>query len=180
MGDPADRVEASPCPPSAPADPAVAGEGQGRFGEGDATRLPVARLRQGGERLTLAGIALFCVLVMVAAALLRPDPRGFGTHEQLGLLPCGFKRMTGLPCPTCGMTTAFAWTVRGEFGAAWQTQPFGMALALLTPLVGGVAAWAALTYRSLSDRLGPRFWFWTLWAGTGGLVAAWISRLLHP
>ncbi|NBO19844.1 MAG: DUF2752 domain-containing protein, partial [Proteobacteria bacterium] len=38
---------------------------------------------------------------------LTPDARGLGTHEQLGLPPCGFYLWYGLPCPSCGMTTSW-------------------------------------------------------------------------
>src|SRR5205085_6174191 len=43
-------------------------------------------------------------------------PLAMGTHRQLGLPPCNFQRLTGLPCPSCGMTTSFALLVRGDVG----------------------------------------------------------------
>ncbi|MBI3272105.1 MAG: DUF2752 domain-containing protein [Planctomycetes bacterium] len=70
-------------------------------------------------------------MLLAVAAWLKPDPRGFGTHEQLGLLPCGFLRATGLPCPTCGMTTSFACMVRGRFPESAAAQPFGAFLCLM-------------------------------------------------
>ena len=66
--------------------------------------------------LVLAALALVGVLVVVRC--LTPDPRGFGTHTQLGLLPCTFERLTGRRCPTCGMTTAYAWFARGQLDLA--------------------------------------------------------------
>jgi hypothetical protein len=88
-----------------------------------------------------------CVLLVATAGVigllglarkLEPDPRGFGTHAQLGLRPCSFLRMTGRLCPTCGMTTAFAWVVRGRVDRGWRANPAGCLLALLClPL----AAW---------------------------------------
>jgi hypothetical protein len=72
------------------------------------------------------------------ARKLEPDPRGFGTHTQLGLQPCSFLRMTGRLCPTCGMTTSFSWVVRGRIDRSWRASPAGCVLALLSvPL----AAW---------------------------------------
>lgn len=38
---------------------------------------------------------------------------------------CGFKQRTGLPCPTCGMTTAAAAFVRGKIFEAFYIQPAG-------------------------------------------------------
>ena len=85
-------------------------------------------------------IALSCVsgVVLTIARVLSPSPNGLGTHQQLGLPPCFFHKLTGIPCPTCGMTTSFAHTVRLHFYEAFLTQPFGMLacvlMALLIPL----------------------------------------------
>ncbi len=85
-------------------------------------------------------IALSCVsgIVLTIARVLSPSPNGLGTHQQLGLPPCFFHKLTGIPCPTCGMTTSFAHTVRFHFYEAFVTQPFGMLacvlMALLIPL----------------------------------------------
>ncbi len=57
---------------------------------------------------------------------LDPDPRGYGTHIQLGLRPCAFAALTGRLCPTCGMTTAYAWFVRGRIDRSWQREPGGL------------------------------------------------------
>ena len=67
---------------------------------------------------------------LVVAAFLRPDERGFGTHRQLGHPPCSMMVLTGYPCPTCGMTTAFAYAVRGRWGAAFVAQPMGLLVAV--------------------------------------------------
>lgn len=77
----------------------------------------------------LAALAMGLVGVLVTARLLRPDPRGFGTHTQLGLGACAFREMTGKPCPACGMTTAFAWTARGRPDRAWEANPAGSVIA---------------------------------------------------
>ena len=36
---------------------------------------------------------------------------------------CGFKERTGLPCPTCGMTTATLAFAQGKIGQAFHIQP---------------------------------------------------------
>jgi hypothetical protein len=54
---------------------------------------------------------------------------------------------TGLPCPTCGMTTAFAHTVRGQWGRAFWVQPAGFALALATIASVGGAGWVLVRGR---------------------------------
>jgi hypothetical protein len=83
------------------------------------------------ERLALFLASLFAALVLALAAFARPDPRGYGTHSSaFGLPPCGFREWTGLPCATCGMTTAFAHAVRGHVLEAARAQPLGLLLAL--------------------------------------------------
>ena len=82
-------------------------------------------------RLLLAGMGLGVISVLSIAIWLQPDPRGYGTHTQLGLPPCSFRVLTRYPCPACGMTTAFAWSVRGRVDKALVTNPAG---AILVPL----------------------------------------------
>jgi hypothetical protein len=84
---------------------------------------------KGSTRALLAAFALGLVAVLVVARGLEPDPRGFGTHTQLGLWPCSFKAATGRPCPTCGMTTSFAWFARAEPARSWRANPAGSLLA---------------------------------------------------
>jgi len=60
------------------------------------------------------------LLLLLVAVWLQPDPRGFGTHRQLGLPPCTFKLFLNIPCPSCGGTTAFALFVRGRWVEAVQ------------------------------------------------------------
>ena len=42
---------------------------------------------------------------------------------------CLFRRLTGIPCPGCGMTRAFAHLAKGEWAAAWVSHPLSFALA---------------------------------------------------
>ena len=85
-------------------------------------------------RGSLAGMALGLVLVFYTAFRLDPyqngQPRMMETHLQLGLPPCNFKVMTGLPCPSCGMTTSFALLVRGDFGNSLRANAVGTLLAI--------------------------------------------------
>jgi hypothetical protein len=79
--------------------------------------------------LSVLGLAA-STAVIVLAFRLEPDPRGFGTHEQLGLPPCGFLRDHGVPCISCGMTTAFVATAHGQLGLALRSNPYGILLFL--------------------------------------------------
>jgi hypothetical protein len=130
-------------------------------------------------RWVLAGTVLALGCVLTTARLVRPDPKGYGTHTQLGLLPCGFHFTTGYPCPSCGMTTAFAWVMRGRFDRAWAANPAGSLLApacvvamlwLTACAVKGRPCWGA---RSID---GPAV---VLVVATAGVsLLAWIFRLM--
>ena len=74
--------------------------------------------------------SLFLVAGFGLAASLNPDPRGYGTHQGLGLPPCSFQILFGINCPSCGSTTCFAHFVRGHWIAAAQANiaAFGLAL----------------------------------------------------
>ena len=93
--------------------------------------------------MVLGAIGLAAVLGV--ARRLVPDPRGYGTHTQLGLYPCMFAQVTGYRCPSCGMTTSFAWFVRGRFERSWRANPVGSLLvptcAVLIPWLLAGAAW---------------------------------------
>jgi hypothetical protein len=72
-----------------------------------------------------------CLPLLGIATRLNPDPSGIGTHVQLGLRPCTWEEATGLPCATCGMTTAFAHATHGQLIQSFLVQPAGMLLCLL-------------------------------------------------
>ncbi len=88
----------------------------------------------------VAGVVAWGVLG--AAAWLRPDGRGFGTHQQLGLPPCMFEAMVGVPCPGCGLTTSFAHMAHGHVFQAFGAHLMGPFLFLLTLAVGVAWPWA--------------------------------------
>ncbi|HOW69887.1 MAG TPA: DUF2752 domain-containing protein [Phycisphaerae bacterium] len=98
-------------------------------------------------RVYAAGITAVAVAVLVVAARLTPDDSHMGTHRQMGLPPCGFVAITGLPCPTCGMTTAFVCVTHGQLRAALRAQVAGALLAIATAVVGVAAAFCMMTGR---------------------------------
>ena len=66
--------------------------------------------------------------VLCISVFLDAHPTGVGTHQQLGLKPCGFLVMTHYPCPMCGMTTTFSLMTHGKILEAIVNQPFGVFL----------------------------------------------------
>lgn len=79
----------------------------------------------------LVAWAGFLLSGFLAARVVEPDPRGFGTHTQFGLPGCSIQQVFGRPCPGCGMTTSFAHFVRGDLVAAARANPAGLLLASL-------------------------------------------------
>ncbi len=128
-------------------------------------------------RLLAAAAGLSLAALVATAARLTPDPRGWGTHEQLGAAPCRVRQWTGRPCPTCGMTTAWAHAVRGQFAAAAATNLGGVIL-----LAGAIAA----TAWTLAAATTGRWWIaaprlrWMVGIGTVWLLVTlldWARRL---
>ncbi len=102
---------------------------------------PVTPAAQGQVRRWAALVLVGCLAVLAVAVYVEPNSDGVGTHRQLGSGPCGMLVMTGLPCPTCGMTTSFAHAVRGQWLRAIYVQPTGFILALGTAALAGVCLW---------------------------------------
>lgn len=81
-------------------------------------------------RLWSAFVAASCLAVLVVATRVQPSPTGVGSHaDSLGLNECQWLQQAGVPCPSCGMTTAFAHFVRGNLPASVYVQPMGALLA---------------------------------------------------
>jgi hypothetical protein len=86
-------------------------------------------------RLGVFGVVTGLIVLFAVAAWLNPyepdgRPRAMGTHKQLGLPECNFVRLTGLPCPSCGMTTSFALLMHGDLGNSLRANPVGTLLAV--------------------------------------------------
>jgi hypothetical protein len=86
-------------------------------------------------RLGLVAIAVSLAVLFGLAVWIDPygtdgRPRTMGTHQQLGLPECNFLRLTGYPCPSCGMTTSFALLVRGDLANSLRANCAGTLLAV--------------------------------------------------
>lgn len=131
------------------------------------------------ERCFAAVLALIALTVLIVAWRLAPDPSGMGTHRQLGLPQCGWLASTGYPCPTCGMTTAFAAAAHARPVDALRSQPGGAILAL------GTAAffWGALhvaVFGSQVGRIGGRMLgSRVLWIAFGVFALTWGYKILQ-
>lgn len=136
------------------------------------------------DRLAPAFVAACSLVVLCIAAWLTPSPTGFGTHEQIrfrsgiGMRPCTWLAIAGRPCPTCGMTTAFAHAANGNLLTALHAQPLGAVLALAT----SVAFWTGLHSAVTGSRLGAivarALGRRSLWVLLGAMLAAWSYKIL--
>lgn len=91
-----------------------------------------------GQLVLMAPVAGWLALFAIAASFVLP----FG---GFGLDLCGVHRVTGLPCPGCGLTRAFISLSHGDLATAVGLNPFSLllyplfvALALIALLPGGM------------------------------------------
>lgn len=111
------------------------------------------------------GLLRCCAVFALVIVLMPPD-------GVPGLDICFFKRMTGAPCPGCGMTRCGSCLLRGEFRRAMAYHPFGIVVIPFTFVCGAIAfaprPWRDATRSKLSrwDRL---LWL-GLWIGGGSLL----------
>jgi len=86
------------------------------------------------------------LLALATACFLSPQ------HIADGPVICPFRRLTGLPCPGCGLTRSFVYLVHGWWRDALLANPFGPVLVALV-LALSVAVVAARVRRRPSPDL---------------------------
>src|SRR4051812_24285773 len=110
---------------------------------------PAPPLTRGARAIALL-IAAACLAVLLIAAKLTPSRAGVATHTQLGMNDCQFLARTGLPCPSCGMTTSFSLFVRGKLLGSLYVQPMGTVLATLATLTFWAALYVGITGKPIA------------------------------
>ena len=130
------------------------------------------------EHWLILGAALVGIAALVVLGVwLDPDPRGFGTHEKLGLPPCTPMHLWNVPCPGCGVTTAVSLAAHGHLWPAFTTQPFGLLIAIGIPLFVLWCVVHTLRGRDLNHEVG-RMRVGLLWIGVAAvMVASWGYKL---
>lgn len=107
-----------------------------------------------GVRWLSLGSAIGLLALLLIACFLSPSPSGYGTHQQLGLPPCTTMLLWEIPCPTCGMTTSWAWVVRGNLVQAGRANLGGTMLALIA-----IGFLPAACYFFITGRATSGHWF---------------------
>lgn len=123
----------------------------------------------------LLGIGL--TLALLVASQLRPDPRGWGTHEQLGLPKCTFLALVGKRCPACGMTTSWAYVARGQMTKALRTHVAGTVLALVAAVVAGSALVVAVRGKRPAWPPSENVVVGLVAVATGLITCEWVIRV---
>lgn len=142
--------------------------------------IPLARgpVAAAADRVSAVVVVAAAAAVVVALWRVAPDERGFGTHERLGLSPCSWPVAYGIPCPTCGCTTAACLLVHGRVVDAVVAQPFG-AIVTAALLLLGLHALACLAFaRSFVDLLVRLPLRRLLAAGFVALLLGWFYKYL--
>lgn len=135
---------------------------------------PVAR----SGRWLLVGWSLFLLGGFAVAYALDPDPRGFGTHTRLGLPPCTFRALCGIPCPSCGMTTSFSHFVHGNVLQAIRANVGGVLLAVVCAAQIPWCWWSAARGRLVRVSDPARSLVWLLIAIGSVCLVNWVLRLI--
>jgi hypothetical protein len=129
------------------------------------------------DKLVAFGLLASACAVLAVAGWLEPAARGYGTHTQLGLPPCNFLRLTHLPCPSCGLTTCFAWAVRLHFWNAFRANPFGIlaffgTVSLIPASI--FLLWRRMSFRRITE---SAHFSKAVYAATALYFLSWIFKL---
>lgn len=131
------------------------------------------------RRLVGLSAALASGAVLLIAAWLTPSETGLGTHTELvPLQQCGWIVAMDCPCPTCGMTTAFAHAANGNMIASFLTQPLGSILAVATAMTFLLGSFVAVTGSRIAHRL-TRLWHPRMvYVIAALLLGSWVYKIL--
>ncbi len=130
------------------------------------------------RRVIGGAVALASASLLGLAAWLEPATARLGTHSQLSLPPCGWILTMDLPCPTCGMTTAFASAADGNLVGAFTVQPMGAALAIGAAMALITGAWTAATGSRVAWLFGRLLTRRTAWLLGVAFGAAWVYKIV--
>jgi hypothetical protein len=107
----------------------------------------------------------------LAPTLVRPDAHG--------PVLCPLRRVTGVWCPTCGMTRAMGWMAHLDLDQALKYHPFAPVLLLQAVLVAGL--WLVLRRSRRDGPVWPAGWTIVgraaVAANAAVLLIVWVVRL---
>ena len=111
-----------------------------------------SRLSRRAAALAVMGLAV----VYIVSIIYSPSDPADGQYFTI----CGFKNLTGLPCPGCGLTHSFCAIGKGDMGSAFAYNFLGPPLFLFSILIW-IRSISALTgfekFASAFDRVAARW-----------------------
>lgn len=129
------------------------------------------------DKSVAVGLLVAASSVLAVARRLKPSAAGYGTHTELGLPPCNFMRFTHLPCPSCGLTTCFAWAARFQFWNAFLANPFGVIAFLFTVALIPASIfllWRGVSFRRIAESAG---FTRAVYVATALYLLSWVFKL---
>ncbi|MDA0803081.1 MAG: DUF2752 domain-containing protein [Planctomycetota bacterium] len=126
-----------------------------------------------GDRVVALGVGVSLLAPFAVLAFMTPAEAGLGTHTTLGLPGCSWPTALGLPCPSCGYTTAFTHAAHGDLVQSFVTQPAGFALAMASVTAAVVALGCAASAQPWHRLFAPLATKPVVWIGAGMFVAGW-------
>ncbi len=94
-----------------------------------------------GQRRVAMLLFLAVAVTLMGVGLLEASQYDIGRL----FMPCGFKVSHGLPCPTCGYTTALRAFVTGHLVAAFRIQPAACMMCVALLASGVIGFYVALS-----------------------------------
>ena len=117
-------------------------------------------------------------IAIVAAVLLLALALKIGLAEYLPVL-CPLRRLTGLPCASCGLTRAAVMLLRGDFTGATACNIAAIPLTLFSLAILTMLIWEAVVQRSIVAVFWQRFGSVAIWLAIPLMLVAWILNLLR-
>ncbi|MFW0787198.1 DUF2752 domain-containing protein [Gordonia sp. CPCC 206044] len=105
------------------------------------------RAGRGGQRVTAGVVAVLGVGALGVAAAVGPETIAHGPDV------CPFRRLTGLPCPGCGLTRSWVAMAHGDPAAAFGFNAFGPLVMVLAVVVTIAAVHAVVTGKGTLHRV---------------------------
>ncbi len=101
---------------------------------------------------TVVGTTILADAVLARLLLAADLERVYFLGKPI-LVACAFRRATGLPCPTCGLSRSTVLALQGDLGAAWHVMPAGPVFVL-----GALGLAVALLGYAMAGRSGRPAW----------------------
>ena len=131
------------------------------------------------SRLMRIVLGTALLMPLAVAWFLQPDPAGMGTHQQLGWDACVFPTRWGIRCPACGMTTAWANCVRGQWSAALAANVGGTLTCLTVASIALLSFAAAVVGRRVVRVSVVKLTWIVLMAVFAVTLVDWIARVVR-